>query len=151
MTCAGGTRITYARAAALLLSRLEELGVTVTLREDGELSITGLNEIPEDAGMADAQTLSTVLHAWTGEIAAILKARQQQPTSIMPAEATALLVTLLEARGATFTLKPDHTFLCDLDSVTDFSRLPTPEGIARAVLGLRNEIRNILVARRTSH
>ena len=151
MTAAGGTPITRADAAALLLRRLEDLGVTVGLNEDGELAVAGLDAIPADAGMADAQTLSAVLQALSRDVVRMLKARELRPTPVMPAEAAALLVTLLEAHGATFTLKPDHTFLCDLDSVRDLSRLPTPERIVRAVLGLRGEMRNILVARRTSH
>jgi hypothetical protein len=55
-------------------------------------------------------------------------------------------------RGAIFTLNADETFMCDLDPMaeSDLAKF-TPEMVAHAVLGLKEEIRSILLSRRIVH
>jgi hypothetical protein len=65
-------------------------------------------------------------------------------------DVAAVLVAWLESRGATFMLRDDDTFHCDLDS----ARLRDQEhrdGLAKGVLALREEIRWVLQSRQVVH
>jgi hypothetical protein len=55
-----------------------------------------------------------------------------------------LLMAMLEGKGAIFTLNDDGDFLCDLNPA--FTENP-PKWIPRAVLGFRDEIRQLLLER----
>jgi hypothetical protein len=62
-----------------------------------------------------------------------------------PREGAILLMAMLEGKGAIFTLNEDgDDFLCDLNPA--FTEEP-PEWIPRAVLGFRDEIRQLLLER----
>jgi hypothetical protein len=70
---------------------------------------------------------------------------------MMPAEAAALLLAVLEARGATFHINVNGDLRADLDPVPR-DRLPgEPEVLIRAILGLAEPIKAILRSRRTVH
>ena len=71
---------------------------------------------------------------------------------IMPAAAAALLLAWLERRGAIVALIDGDFVRVDLNPIpiTDFGTM-TPEVLAQGVLALRDEIRQILIARRTVH
>lgn len=69
---------------------------------------------------------------------------------LMPAEAAACLVTVLERRGARFHLLADGFFWCALDG-SDVANHDEAQGIAQVVLALRDEIRTVLLNRRTLH
>ena len=69
---------------------------------------------------------------------------------MMPAAAAALLLSWLEARGALVFLIDGDYVRVNLDPITDFGEM-TPEILAHAVLTLRDEMRQILIARRVRH
>lgn len=71
-------------------------------------------------------------------------------TQMMPSDAAACFLSWLESRGALVTLNADQTFRVDLDGVSDFGNL-SPDVCANVVLSLRDEIRQILLARRVMH
>jgi hypothetical protein len=56
----------------------------------------------------------------------------------------------LEARGAIVSLNQRDFVHIDLKPIADFGST-APETLAHAVLGLRDELRQILIARRTVH
>ena len=67
-----------------------------------------------------------------------------------PHDLACLLLVWLENRGAIITLGADDRFLVDLDPIVDFGA-NDPDVLSMAVLALRDEIRTILIARRTLH
>jgi hypothetical protein len=70
---------------------------------------------------------------------------------MMPSEAAALLLAVLESRGATFHINADGYLRADLDPVPR-DRLPgTPDTIIRAILGLAEPIKQILRDRAVVH
>jgi hypothetical protein len=73
-----------------------------------------------------------------------------EPLHLTPQAAVALFVATLERDGALFTLKPDGTFLCDLNGIAGHNHAKA-EAMSRFVLGLRDEIRAELIARRITH
>jgi hypothetical protein len=68
---------------------------------------------------------------------------------LTPASAAALLLAFLEAH-AIVSLSEGDFVRVDLNPITDFGST-LPETLAHAVLGLRDELRQILIARRTVH
>jgi hypothetical protein len=75
----------------------------------------------------------------------------QRPTeSIMPAEAAALLLAWLEARGAIARLQGDDDVRVDLNPIADMT-YEKADAFARGILSLRDELRVILIARRIQH
>jgi hypothetical protein len=69
---------------------------------------------------------------------------------LSPREVPALLVASLEGQGATFTLKPDGDFLCDLNGIPNYT-YKKAEDMARCVLALRAGIKAELRAPRVLH
>jgi hypothetical protein len=69
---------------------------------------------------------------------------------LAPREVPALLVASLEGQGATFTLKPDGDFPCDLNGIPNYT-YKKAEDMARCGLALRAEIKAELLARRVLH
>ena len=63
---------------------------------------------------------------------------------LTPREAAACLVAiLLQRRGAVLIIKPDGYLLCDLDGA-DISGHAEADDLARCVLSLREEIKQLL-------
>jgi hypothetical protein len=69
---------------------------------------------------------------------------------IGPAEAAALLMAWLEQRGATFTLTAEGYVTCALDGA-DIRDYAEADRLATLVMVLRDEIRALLRAARTTH
>jgi hypothetical protein len=60
------------------------------------------------------------------------------------------LVSFLERRGAVFTVNAEGKWFCDLNP-SDVASHEEAEEISGAILGLRDEIRAVLLARRGIH
>ena len=78
--------------------------------------------------------------------------RRESLEQMSPCEFAALFLYWLEKRGAVFALNPDNTFVCDLDPMPEscFDKI-TPEDVAYVVLGLKEEIKSILLSRQIVH
>ncbi len=69
---------------------------------------------------------------------------------LMPAAAAAVLVAWLEEEGATLQLNANDHVITDLNAMHDMN-FERADSISRAVLHLRDEIRQILRGRRRVH
>ena len=70
---------------------------------------------------------------------------------MMPAEAAAELMAWVERRGGTFTLTPAGDVRCALDGCTGIDTYAAADRIATLVLVLRDDIRALLRAEKTTH
>ena len=70
---------------------------------------------------------------------------------MMPAEAAAELKAWLARRGAVFSLTEHDEVRCDLNGVADIRTEADAERISIVVLTLRDELRVILRAEKTTH
>jgi hypothetical protein len=88
-------------------------------------------------------------------LAATELSRSDDPTidryrTLSPQQAAVLLVADLQRLGAVFTMGEDGYFLCDLNPIKDMT-WQKADDLSQAVLGLRHEIKALLLADRVEH
>ena len=69
---------------------------------------------------------------------------------ITPREFAALLVSWIEGQGGVFSLDHDDTFRLDLNPIRDMD-YKRADAISHAVLGVRDEVRQVLLSQRIQH